>query len=732
MPVSMRTTLSVFTLLDLAEGTERGIVTEQIVMEHCVRPFANPKLLQPCGSTAALHCFRAGSRRPTADLVVVSALLMLLLLSLPALPAEETPLVALPFSGGQLSSFFAEHTLVMTVSTLLLLATFSGMVFGLSSRVGLAASGARLKSMMQASDIGTWEWHVPSGRIRVDQQWASMLGYRSEEFQRDITAWRRLLHPEDVPRFDEAINRHISGHDDRYEVELRLQHSDGRWVWGRDVGRVVSWGRDGQPLLMHGTHIDISAEKERSEQLDFIARRDRSLLLLSNVCEDRSEHDFAQMALQWLEELTGSSISFLHFVDEDRQDVQLIAWSRRTHERYCKVADCPTHYPLAKAGIWAESVATRTPILINDYAQAVRRKGLPDGHADIQRFVTVPVIDFSAVVMLIGVGNKQADYVDRDVESAQLFAIEIWRLIQRGRNEASLQQASMVFDYAREGIIVTDARNRIVDVNPAFERISGYEKSEVLGADPRMFRSGRQDETFYHDMWERLGRDDLWEGEIWNRRKNGDVYPQHLNVSVIRDGAGDVLNHIALFSDITLLKKQQDALQRLVHYDPLTGLPNRVLYIDRLQQAMARVTRHHRQLAVAFMDLDGFKEVNDVYGHDVGDEVLIEIAARLKAALRVEDTVARLGGDEFVAILSDFEHLAVVEPLFDRLLVAASTPLLIGDVSIRVSVSIGVSLFPRDDNLNLEPEQLVREADQAMYQAKNSGKNRLAFFSDAE
>jgi len=629
-----------------------------------------------------------------------------------------------------LSARLAEHAALLTVSALLLLAIALGVAYSTITTLRLAATTARLKSIMDASDMGTWEWHVPSGRIRVDQRWASMVGYAVDEIERDIGAWNRLLHPDDVKRFDEAFQRHVDGHDDRYQVEVRLLHRDGHWVWIHDVGQVVDWGRDGQPLLMRGTHMDITSEKARSDQIDFIARRDRVLLLLSNLSEDRSEHDFAQAALQRLEDLTGSRISFLHFVNEDSQEVELIAWSRRTEELYCKVADLATHYPLSRAGIWAEGVRTRSPVVVNDYSQAERRKGLPEGHSDMLRFVSIPLTKFRAVVMVIGVGNKAEDYDDRDVETVQLFANEILRLIQRGRNQASLKQASMVFDYAREGIIVTDSANMIVDVNPAFERISGYARSEVLGADPRMFRSGRQDASFYRDMWEDISRHGMWEGEIWNRRKNGDVYPQHLNLSVIRDSAGNVLNHIALFSDISLQKKQQDELQRLVHYDALTGLPNRILCIDRLQQAMAQVARHQRKLAVAFMDLDGFKEVNDDYGHDMGDEVLIEIAGRLKAVLRAEDTIARLGGDEFVAIFSDFDHLAVVEPLLDRLLAAASTPFVIRNVTIQVSASIGVSLYPRDNNHHLQPEQLVREADQAMYRAKNSGKNRLAFFGE--
>jgi len=697
-------------------------------LEHHVSSFDRSKLQS--GDVINAQGAR-DSARIVRITVCMSAVIYFLLYLAPFVVAQTDPsAVTAHRLEADWYAVLSEHAVLAVVLVLLLLALIAGLAYSMTNSLRLAAANARLESIIDASDMGAWEWHVPSGRMLVDERWASMVGYQRDDIERDIGAWNRLLHPDDVKRFHEAFQRHINGHDDRYQLEVRLLHRDGHWVWIHGVGQVVKWGRDGQPLLMRGTHTDITREKARSDQIDFIDRRDRVLLLLANLNEDRSEHDFAQAALQRLEDLTGSCVSFLHFVNEDLGEVELIAWSRRTEERYCKVVDFASHYRLSEAGIWADGVHTRSPVVVNDYAQAEKRKGLPEGHSDMRRFISVPLTDFGSVVLLIGVGNKPENYVDRDVETVQLFANEIWRLIQRERNQTSLKQASMVFDYAREGIIVTDAENRIVDVNPAFERMSGYTRNDVLGADPRLFRSGRHGPSFYREMWENIRCDDVWEGEIWNRRRNGDVYPQHLNISVIRDSAGNIVNHIALFSDISLQKKQQDELQRLVHYDPLTGLPNRVLCIDRLQQAMAQAARHRRKLALAFMDLDGFKEVNDAHGHDMGDEVLIEIAGRLKAELRAEDTIARLGGDEFVAIFSDFDQLAVVQPLFERLLIAASTPLVIRGVTVQVSVSIGVSLYPRDSNYELQPEQLVREADQAMYRAKNSGKNQLAFFVD--
>ncbi len=285
--------------------------------------------------------------------------------------------------------------------------------------------------------------------------------------------------------------------------------------------------------------------------------------------------------------------------------------------------------------------------------------------------------------------------------------------------------AASVFTHAREGIMITDARANIVEVNEAFTRITGYERSEVLGLNPRLLQSGVQSGNFYATLWKTLQQVGHWRGEVWNRRKNGDIYAQSLTITAVRDVAGQLQNYLALFNDITTVKKQQKQLEHIAHYDALTDLPNRVLLADRLLHAMAQSQRRNQSLAVVYLDLDGFKAVNDQHGHDVGDQLLVRLSQRMLKALRDGDTLARIGGDEFVGVLVDLKQPNDCDPVVARLLQACAEPVLIGDLALRVSVSIGVTIYPQD---GVDADQLMRHADQAMYQAKRTGKNRYHLF----
>ena len=315
---------------------------------------------------------------------------------------------------------------------------------------------------------------------------------------------------------------------------------------------------------------------------------------------------------------------------------------------------------------------------------------------------------------------------DGSVRGVLAFVVD---LTVRKQAEERLQLAANVFGHAREGITITDAQGIIVDVNDAFSRITGYLREEVLGQSPRILQSGRQDKAFYDAMWRDLIDQGHWSGEIWNRRKDGAVYAQWLTISSVRNADGAVQQYVGLFSDITAIKEHQRQLEHIAHFDALTNLPNRVLLADRLQQAMAQALRRNQQVAVVYLDLDGFKAINDKYGHEVGDQVLVTLAQRMKQVLREGDSLARLGGDEFVAVLIDLEDLPASQPLLNRLLVACAQPVDLEDLSLQVSASLGVTAYPQERDI--DADQLLRQADQAMYQAKVAGKNRFHFF-DAE
>jgi diguanylate cyclase (GGDEF)-like protein/PAS domain S-box-containing protein len=296
-------------------------------------------------------------------------------------------------------------------------------------------------------------------------------------------------------------------------------------------------------------------------------------------------------------------------------------------------------------------------------------------------------------------------------------------------NEEKLKLASTVFTHTRESIIITDATGNIIDVNETFCEIRGYSREDVIGQNPRILESGRESPEFYTAMWEAANKKGYWVGKIWNRRKNGEVFPENLTLNAVKDVTGKVSHYVALFSDITNLNNaHQSQLKHMAHYDALTKLPNRVLLDDRLRQAILQSHYQHNSLAVVFLDLDDFKPVNDTHGHAVGDELLMIVSDRMQEALRNGDTLARIGGDEFVAVLANLANFKDCQQVLERLLLAVSEPIKAGEIGLNVSASIGVTLYPKD---GVEAGILIRHADQAMYQAKQAGKNCYHFFDSA-
>lgn len=294
----------------------------------------------------------------------------------------------------------------------------------------------------------------------------------------------------------------------------------------------------------------------------------------------------------------------------------------------------------------------------------------------------------------------------------------------RKLDEDKLRLSASVLRSVREGIAITDAAGKIIEVNAAFTALTGYSGTEVLGQTLTFFRSGRQPNEYFDALWATLRAQGQWRGEIWGRGKNGESYAITMTASEVRDSEGNVRNYVGVCSDITLHKQLQQDLERRAHHDALTLLPNRVLLADRLNQALVDAQRDHKMVAVAFLDLDGFKAVNDRYGHDVGDELLIALALRMKAALREGDTLARLGGDEFVAVLPSIEDKNDFHAAVSRLLAAAAEPVVIGALTVQVSASIGVCVYPRDAS---QADELLGKADEAMYQAKKAGSNQIQY-----
>ncbi len=349
---------------------------------------------------------------------------------------------------------------------------------------------------------------------------------------------------------------------------------------------------------------------------------------------------------------------------------------------------------------------------------------------DVDRFWGAKVMHGRTTVGESSLLRNDGTYLPVEI-SATLLRDGRWQafvrdIARRRRSEAELRQAAIVFHGTTEAILITDAGARVVAVNAAFTAISGYAPEEVMGRNPRFQKSGRHDEAFYAAMWESLNATGKWQGEIWNRRKRGDIYPAWMNVSAVKDARGTVTHYVSLLSDISAMKEVVDRLDHLAHHDPLTGLPNRLLFTATLGHALDRAQRHRQIVALLFLDLDRFKLINDTLGHPAGDQLLVEVSGRLRRCIRAQDMVARVGGDEFVIVLEDLAAPHGAAQLARKVLAAVAEPLMLDGKEVVTTTSIGIALYPDDGGNAVE---LTRAADAAMYGAKERGRQTFEFYT---
>jgi diguanylate cyclase (GGDEF)-like protein/PAS domain S-box-containing protein len=307
--------------------------------------------------------------------------------------------------------------------------------------------------------------------------------------------------------------------------------------------------------------------------------------------------------------------------------------------------------------------------------------------------------------------------------NAQLQA----ELLERQRTAAQLQLAANVFDNAMDGIVVTDASSRIHSVNPAFTTLTGYTAEEAVGQKLSLLRSEQNGLNFYREQWNKLLQSGRWTGEVWSQRKNGELFCQWLNFSKVHGTGDEGALYVGIFNDVTDLRRKDEHIRHLAFHDLLTGLPNRTLLLDRLAHAIEGALRQGEQLGLMFLDLDRFKQVNDTLGHDVGDELLKVIAARLRTELRESDTAARMGGDEFIVLIEHVREPADLARVASKLIASLSQPVQIGAHTVDVGATIGIACYPQD---GLDGNELMRRADAAMYAAKAQGRGRHGFFSE--
>ena len=549
----------------------------------------------------------------------------------------------------------------------------------------LRAKRQRLENIITGTRAGTWEWNIPAGTAVLNNRWAEMIGYTLAEIAPfDMYVWRRFVHPDDVAKADMLLAQHFAGELDYYECELRMRHKQEHWIWVLSRGQVLERDTQGHPLLMAGTHQDITTSKLAELQLRKSEARYRAL------------HDSLPVGC----------------ILQDTQH-QIIA----VNEEACAIFGVNKSQLLGKklsSLTWQRCDKNGKPLPLSEHPS---QQCIRSGKA-IRNFIMG--IQFEHRIAWLSVNSQPLFRLDEPQPYAVISSFS--DITEQKRNEEKLSLAASVFIEAKEAILITETDGSIVQVNKAFTDITGYSETEVLGKNPRILQSGYHDQQFYKSFWQQLLQEGHWSGEIWNRRKNGEIFAELQTISAVKNENNETHHYVCLASDISHQKQHEKQLEQQAYYDLLTGLPNRKLLTDKLVLAMQQCQQTDNLLAVAYIDLDGFKQINDTYGHAIGDQLLMAVAGQMKKTLRETDTVARIGGDEFVALLNVSKELSHSLHLVKRLLHVISKTILIDDLQLKVSASIGLTLYPQSENISAE--HLLAQADQAMYQAKQAGKNR--------
>jgi diguanylate cyclase (GGDEF)-like protein/PAS domain S-box-containing protein len=464
-----------------------------------------------------------------------------------------------------------------------------------------------------------------------------------------------------------------------------------------------------------------------------LRREDGSIYALCGVSTDITARIRSETALQASEERAKDLAALLRMITDNVTDM---IWAKDLNKRYL----------FANKAICANLLNakdTDEPIGKDDMFFALRERNSrpddPDWHTfgELCQDSDAITLQNKKASQFDEYGNVKGKFLFLDVHKAPFINDkgEVIGVVGSGRDvtqqkaiEEKLRLASMVLENSSEAMFVTDADGIIVEVNPAFTKLTGYPASEAIGSSPSILHSGKHEPSFYKAMWAELNKNGHWQGEIWNRRKNGEIFAEWQTINTVYNDDGSVHRHVALFSDITEKKKSEELIWAQANFDQLTGLPNRRMFRDRLTQDLKKAHRAGLGLALMFLDLDRFKEVNDSLGHDQGDALLMEAAQRIANCVRESDTVARLGGDEFTIILSELDDRAGVERIATDILRSLAQPFELGDDVAFVSASIGITLYP-DDATSLE--DMLKNADQAMYVAKNAGRNRFSYFTNA-
>lgn len=582
----------------------------------------------------------------------------------------------------------------------------------------LYQSEQHFRAYFERSMVGMAATSPETGWLEVNDAMCEMLGYSREELLR--LTWAQLTHPDDLPANMVLMNRLRSGETNEHTIDNRFIRKDGRIIHTHRAARAVRKA-DGSLDYVIALVEDITARKqmENHERL-----RNRALELLA---KGAPLADILDAVVRGVEAVDPTMLCSILLLDDLGK--HLVTGAAPSLPDYFNTAMNGIQIGLGAASC-GTAVHTGARVIVEDIQTHPYWKSFKEFAARAGLASSWSQAIYSASGKALGTFSiyhrTQCVPTDGDIELIENAANLAGIAIDRKHFEDEQQLASLVYQNSAEAMMIADAKNQIIAINPAFSQVTGYSFNEVRGKNAKILSSGRHNEAFYQTMWHSINASGHWQGEIWDQRKNGEVFPEWLTINAIFNKDGSVHRYVAIFSDISERKQNEELIWKQANYDPLTDLPNRRMFRDRLEQEIRTAHRAGFLLALLFIDLDLFKEVNDTLGHDIGDLLLQDAARRINACVRESDVVARLGGDEFMVILSQLPDTSPIENVAQNIIQKLSEPYFLGNETVYVSASIGITIYPFDA---VEAEQLVRNADQAMYVAKDDGRNRFSYFT---
>jgi diguanylate cyclase (GGDEF)-like protein/PAS domain S-box-containing protein len=556
----------------------------------------------------------------------------------------------------------------------------------------LQKSEKQLQLVLEGGHLGFWDWNLLTNEVQRNTIWAEMLGYTYEEMKNTTQQWEDFVHLDDRERAWQSIDNALKGDTPYHEAEYRMLYKDGSIRWILDHASVVQRDANGQPTRMTGTHTDITQLKRMEQQLRDSEAFTTSIIdsLTSHIAVLDAQGKIIAVNNAWLQ---FGEDNGLHEADYSTLGVNYLDVCQK-----------------AINGVNSEESSE-----VKDGIIAVLAGSLDYFYLEYPCHAPTQNRWFCLNVSPLK-GSRSGVVISHE------------NITIRKQAESQLRISATVFE-AQEGMLITNTDGVILNVNQAFTQITGYSVAEAIGQTPRLLRSGRHDKAFYVDMWRHILDAGVWKGEVWNQRKNGDIYPQWMTITAVKSNNDTLVTHyVATLTDITERKLTEEHINQLAFYDPLTQLPNRRLLQERLRHAIDVSHRTGNQVAVLMLDLDKFKAVNDNFGHTVGDELLQQVAVRIKARLRETDTVVRLGGDEFVVLMEEIEHYEHVSHVASDLIATLTQLFTVRDnCEAYIGVSIGIAIYPQHGD---SVEALLDNADVALYHAKDEGRGCFAYFSE--